>query len=166
MANERKKAGFAIVVVVGAVLAVLTAAGAARGAGVPLVKGQKIYVPVYSHIFHGDKERPFELAVTLSVRNTDPEHAVSLVSVDYYDSEGKLVKRYLENGTKLNPLAAAHFVVKESDKSGGAGASFIVRWKSDAKVTEPIVEAVMIGTSTQQGISFSSRGRVIAEEVD
>ncbi|MEN6439720.1 MAG: DUF3124 domain-containing protein [Syntrophobacter sp.] len=38
-----------------------------------------------------------------------------------------------------------------------------MKWKSDAKVTEPIIETVMISTATQQGISFTSRGQVIEE---
>lgn len=138
----------------------------AADAGIVLLKGQKLYVPVYSHIYHGDREQPFELAVTLSVRNTDTDHAISLISVDYYDSEGKLVRKYLENEVRLGAIASTRFVVKESDKSGGAGASFIVRWKSEAMVTEPIVEAIMIGTSTQQGISFSSRGQAIEEVLE
>lgn len=151
--------------VVALILAVLLSTGAAA-AGVNLERGQKIYVPVYSNIYHGDRSQPFELAVTLSVRNTDPNHAISLVSVDYYDSEGKFIRKYLERETKLGVLASTHFVVKESDKTGGPGAFFIVRWRSQNKVTQPIVESIMIGTSTQQGISFTSRGQVIEEDRD
>ncbi|MFC1811640.1 DUF3124 domain-containing protein [Thermodesulfobacteriota bacterium] len=36
-----------------------------------------------------------------------------------------------------------------------------ITWKSDKFVNPPIVESIMIGTQTQQGISFTSRGRVI-----
>jgi hypothetical protein len=36
-------------------------------------------------------------------------------------------------------------------------------WKSLEKVTEPIVETIMISTRTQQGISFTSRGQAIQE---
>jgi len=46
--------------------------------------------------------------------------------------------------------------------TGTAGAA-IVKWKSSVKVNAPIVESIMIGTKTQQGISFISRGRVIQE---
>ncbi|MBU2627056.1 MAG: DUF3124 domain-containing protein, partial [Proteobacteria bacterium] len=35
--------------------------------------GQTIYVPAYSHIYIGDRERPFLLTVTLSIRNIDPK---------------------------------------------------------------------------------------------
>ncbi len=125
--------------------------------------GQTVYVPVYSHIYSGDREHPFYLAATLSIRNTDPKHAINILTVDYYDSKGKLLKSYLENPINLDPLSATRYIIKESDKSGGSGANFIVKWKSDVKVNAPIVESIMIGTKTQQGISFITRGRVIQE---
>ena len=128
-----------------------------------LSKGQTVYVPVYSHIYSGDREHPFYLAATLSVRNTDPKHAITVLSVDYYDSKGKLLRPYLENPINLKPLATTRYIIKESDKSGGSGANFIVKWKSDIKINAPIIESIMIGTKTQQGISFISRGRAIQE---
>jgi hypothetical protein len=131
-----------------------------------LLKGQTVYVPAYSHIYHGDREHPFYLTVTLSIRNTDPSNPIAISSVDYYDSDGKLLKRYVENEAKLGPMASTRYVVQESDKSGGSGANFVVKWKSDAKVTEPILEAIMISTSTQQGISFTSRGQAIEETLE
>lgn len=147
------------------ILAILLSTGAAASE-VDLERGQKIYVPVYSNIYHGDRSQPFELAVTLSVRNTDSNHAISLLSADYYDSDGRFIRKYLERELRLGALASTHFVVKESDKTGGPGAFFIVRWRSQDKVTQPVVESIMIGTSTQQGISFSSRGQVIEEDRD
>ncbi len=136
-------------------------AGAASGTIIST--GQTIYVPVYSHIYSGDREHPFYLTATLSVRNTDPKHAVTILSVDYYDSKGKLLKSYLNSPVGLNPLATTRYIIKESDKSGGSGANFIVKWKSGTKVNAPIIESIMIGTKTQQGISFISRGRAIQE---
>jgi hypothetical protein len=128
-----------------------------------LSKGQTVYVPVYSHIYHGDREQPLYLTVTLTFRNTDPVHTITLVSVDYFDSDGKLLKRHLEKELKVSPMASKEYLVKESDKAGGAGASFVVVWRSEEKVSEPIIETIMIGTSAQQGISFGSRGQAIRE---
>jgi len=125
--------------------------------------GQTVYVPVYSHIYSGDREHPFYLAATLSIRNTDPKHAIDVLSVDYYDSKGTLLKSYLDKPINLTPLSATRYIIKESDKSGGSGASFIVKWKSHVKVNAPVIESIMIGTKTQQGISFISRGRVVAQ---
>ena len=125
--------------------------------------GQTVYVPVYSHIFAEDRyrDRPFLLTATLSVRNTDPERPFTLKSVDYYDSEGGLLQRYLEAPVTLAPLASTHYIVPESEAKGGAGAKFLIEWQAPAAVNEPIIEAVMIGTKLQQGISFISTGRAI-----
>jgi hypothetical protein len=127
-------------------------------------RGQTVYVPAYSHIYHGNREAPFYLTVTLSVRNTDPANSITLVSVEYFDTGGKLLKSFLKAEEKLNPMGSVEYVVGESDVSGGAGANFVVRWKSDSKVTAPIIETVMISTATQQGISFTSRGQAIEEQ--
>ncbi len=126
-----------------------------------LSKGQTVYVPVYSHIYTGDREQPIYLSVTLSIRNTDPNHAISIFRVDYYDSNGQLIKNYLKTPITLTPLATTRYVIKESDKVGGSGANFIVGWKADRQVVSPLIETVMISTRYTLGISFTSRGWVI-----
>jgi len=136
------------------------------GSHVELLKGQTVYVPAYSHIYYGDKEQPFYLTFTLSVRNTDPDHPITIDSVEYYDTDGKLVKRYTKGPVNLGAMASIRYVVRETDKAGGSGANFIVRWRSDAKVTVPIVESIMISTQTQQGVSFTSRGQAIREDCE
>jgi hypothetical protein len=123
-----------------------------------LSKGQTLYVPVYSHIYSGDRERPVYLAVTVSIRNTDPAHSIHLTAVDYYDSAGKQLRRFLEKPITLAPMASTRYVVKESDKSGGSGANFIVSWQSDIPINPPLTEGVMISTASQLGISFVTRG--------
>lgn len=128
-----------------------------------LSQGQKVYVPIYSHVYGGDRENPFLLTAILSVRNTDPASAITLTAVDYYDSDGKLLRRYLEKPAEIGALASERYLVRESDKSGGSGAKFIVEWRAALPVNPPILEGVMIGTRMQQGISFVSRGQVIHE---
>jgi hypothetical protein len=132
-------------------------------ANIELSKGQTVYVPAYSHIYSGDTEYKFLLAVTLSIRNTDPKNTLTITSVDYFDTNGKLIKKYLDTPVSLAPMASTRYVVKESDETGGSGANFIVTWKADQAVHSPIIESVMIGTRSQQGISFTSRGQVISE---
>lgn len=144
------------------ILAVLTALPGAAVAQ-ELSAGQTVYVPVYSHVYHGSKVRPFQLAVTLSIRNIDPGNAIVLTGVDYYDTSGKLVKVHLPAPERLGPLATREFLVDESDSSGGSGANFVVRWRADHDVNTPIIETVMIGTQGQQGISFRCLGRAVAE---
>ncbi len=129
-----------------------------------LSKGQLVYVPIYSHVYYGDRERTILLTGILSVRNTDPGQAITLLQVDYYDTDGKLLRKYLTQPLSLGPLGATRFIVKTSDTAGGSGANFLVRWKAEAPVNEPILEGVMIGASGQQGISFTSRGVAIKEK--
>ena len=123
--------------------------------------GHLVYVPVYSHVYYGDQEKQILLTAILSIRNTDPSRAITLTAVDYCDSQGKKVRSYLPKPVVLKPLASTRFIVAESDRRGGSGASFLVRWQAEAKVNPPLMEGVMIGTAGQQGISFTSRGVAI-----
>ena len=129
-----------------------------------LSAGQTVYVPIYSHIYSGVKARPFDLAAILSIRNTNLKSSINLVSVKYYDSEGNLVKDYLAAPIRLNALASTRYIIAENDKAGGSGANFIVVWKSEKPLNPPIIEGVMIGTHSGQGISFVSRGQVITDD--
>jgi hypothetical protein len=131
---------------------------------IKLSSGQTVYVPIYSHIYSGVKGRPFDLAAILSIRNTNPNNSIKLTSVKYYDSDGKLLKEYLSDPLQLKALVSTRYIITEGDKAGGSGANFIVVWKSDRKLNPPIIEGVMIGTHSGQGISFVSRGQVIKED--
>ena len=129
-----------------------------------LSKGQALYVPAYSHIYIGHKATPYMLTVTLSIRNIDPDLPFTLETVDYHGTEGKLLKHYLDNPMTIAPMATVRYVVLAPDKTGGSGANFIVKWSSAISLNPPIVEAVMIGTQSQQGISFTSRGQEILKK--
>ena len=131
---------------------------------IKLSSGQTVYVPIYSHIYSGVKGRPFNLSATLSIRNTNLKNSITLESVKYYDSDGKLVADYLEKPLKLDALQTTRYIITEDDKTGGSGANYIVVWKSEQEVNPPIIEAVMIGTHSGQGISFVSGGQVIRED--
>ena len=126
-----------------------------------LSKGQTLYVPAYSHIYGGNREMPLLLAVTLSIRNTDSKHPITITSVVYYGTKGELIKRYLDRPVVLNRFESIRYIIPQNDKSGGSGANFLVEWKSEKSVNPPIIESIMIGTQSQQGISFASRGQVI-----
>ena len=120
-------------------------------------------MPAYSHIYIGNRERPFLLTITLSIRNIDPTHPIQITTVDYYETQGKLLKRHTDKPVIIKPLESIRYIIPERDKTGGSGANFIVKWQSGPPVNPPIVEAIMIGTQSQQGISFTSRGREIID---
>jgi len=123
--------------------------------------GQVIYVPVYSEVYDFDQNRTFQLTATLSLRNTDLSHPIVIETIDFYNSDGEKISSYLEQPIQLAPLASFEVVVAKDDHFGGAGANFIVEWRAATVVTEPITEAIMISTVSQQGMSFVSAGRVI-----
>lgn len=128
-----------------------------------ITTGQTIYVPAYSEIYFGREDRTLELAVTLSIHNTDFEHAIIITSVRYYDTQGQLVKEYLPQPQSLGPMASTDFFVDASEQSGGLGTNFIVEWVAEQPVYEPVIETVMLNAVGTQGISFTSPGRVIKQ---
>ena len=128
------------------------------------VRGQTLYVPVYSEIPYGDRDQTLDLTVTLSIRNIDRKIAVMVRKVDYYNSKGERVRSYAQEPRVLPPLATVEFVIKALDRSGGISAGFIVEWESEHLCVPPVVEAVMISTASTQGISFSSQARVVEEK--
>jgi hypothetical protein len=128
-----------------------------------LSKGQVVYVPVYSNVFNSPKQVPFNLAVILSLRNTDLSNSITVVSADYYNTKGNLLKKYYQHSVTLAPLESTYIYIPEEDTAGGFGANFIVRWTSLKEVNAPIIECVMIGSRSGQGVSFVSPGKVIKE---
>ena len=128
-----------------------------------LSKGQTLYVPVYSNIFSAPKRMPFNLAAILSMRNTSMTDPIRIIAADYYDTKGKLIRKYYDKEITLGPLASTYLYLPEDDTTGGFGANFIVTWTAAKEVNAPIIECLMIGMKGGQGISFVSPGQVIKE---
>ena len=132
---------------------------------IEIAEGQTVYVPAYSHIYSRGGE-PHLLEVTLSIRNTDPERAIRLAEVRYFNTRGQLVKNYLHGVLELGPLETVEFLVEAQDKRGGSGANFIVTWDAGEPVYEPIIEAIMIGLSKEYSISFITSARALASRIE
>lgn len=126
-------------------------------------QSQTVYVSAYPHVFMGPRGSVFDLGITLIIRNTDFKTSITITSVDYYDTNGRLTKKYLDKPLSINPMASKEIHITEKDTSGGMGSNFIVRWKADKEVNAPVLEAVMIGGKGGQGISFISQGIEISE---
>ena len=124
----------------------------------PTIHGS-VYVPAYSQIRLGTGRGHLELATTLSIHNSSRDTAIVLKSVTYHNTQGELVQRYLGRPVALRPFGAIEVFVPVDDLRGGYGANFIVDWASASPVSEPVIEAVMVGTSGTQGYSFVSHGR-------
>jgi hypothetical protein len=138
-----------------------TAVAAAGEQAAVASPGELIYVPIYSSIFFDDGKRTLELAATLSIHNIDPDRPITVTRADYYNTDGKLIKKYLEKPSTLKPLQTANIVVEKSNVAGGTGANFLVEWQASQEVNSPLVEAVMVNASSNLGIAFTSSGKVI-----
>jgi len=146
-----------------AMLVALACAAPASAEKPGRVSGQTLYIPAYSHIYHGVKTRDFLLTMTLSIRNIDPATPITIASVEQLDGSGKVLRSFPGAQKTLAPFAAAEAVVDERDPSGGLGGAFLVRWTSAKPAIPPVAQAVMIGSSNSQGISFLSEARVVEE---
>jgi hypothetical protein len=147
-------------------MALLAPMAAAAEQPAPLSKGQTLYVPVYSHISHGNldgrgKASELLLSSMLSLRNTDPAHSITITSARYYDTDGKLLREYLPKPLVLGPMGSSELFVEHKDKSGGSGANFVVEWKVDRPVNPPIIESVNAYFFGTQSVAFTSPGRPI-----
>ena len=125
------------------------------------VCGTLVYVPIYSSTFHQAGDWEFLLTVTLSIHNIDLNQNIEVSAVSFFDTKGEPVGEFVSKPITIKPLATRQFVIPETDKMGGTGANFLVKWESEKEVVKPIIEALMISTSSGQGISFTTQGTVI-----
>jgi len=137
---------------------------ATAGRKLRVASGQKVYVPVYSHVYQGIKGKPYNLSALLSIRNVDTKNSITVTSVKYYNDDGELVKNYFNQPVVISPMGTKEVYIPERDQEGGSGANFTVQWEGGTKVSTPIIQAVMIGTASTQGISFVCDGVVIEED--
>lgn len=142
------------------------AAGPAAAQDVGRSTGQTLYLPIYSHILHGDTDRRGEpmrtlMSVAVSIRNTDPSKPIRVGSAQYYDTNGKRIKEYLAEPRTIPPMGTYELFVPRSDDTGGSGANFVIVWRSEAPVSPPIVEAIHANLPGGRAIVFTTSARPI-----
>ena len=131
-----------------------------------LSSGQTIYLPVYSHVYHGDVNKQGKPAETLvsthvSIRNTDPAVAIRLTSARYFDTQGKQVRNYLPAAVTVPPLGTHELFVPRSDTAGGSGANFLIIWTAEAPANPPLVEALHADIREARTLMLHTSGVVI-----
>jgi len=150
---------------IGALL--LLGASSAIAAEPELARQGTFYVPVFSNIYHGNldsrgKPASLLLSAMLSIRNTDPAHGITVRSVRFHDSGGKLVKEYYDRPESIGPLGSTEIFVENKDSTGGPGASFIVAWDAESPVNQPIMDTVSAYVFGTQTAIFTAPGRPIS----
>jgi hypothetical protein len=131
--------------------------------------GQLLYLPIYSHVWHGDMDRggqPMKtlVSISVSIRNTDPSKSIRVASAQYYDTDGKRLKEYVTSPKTIGPMGTYEIFVPRSDDTGGSGANFLISWKSDAPVSPPIVEGFHANIHVGRSIAFTTWARPIPVE--
>jgi hypothetical protein len=141
----------------------LAAGGAA--AEVKLVKGQTVYIPSPTSFVAGTHS--FFVRATVYIHNTDPTQAIIITGIDFYNSGGKLVEKYLTQPLQLNALAATRVNVKQPlEGEDGMAAHFVIKWQAEHKVVEPLISGWFTGVSGTRGFSFTTSPRIIQEEAN
>lgn len=116
------------------------------------------YLSIYSEIYDRNVQITHPLTATVSMRNKSSTDSVYIHRADYYSTDGRLIRTYFDYPIFIRPLETIEIVIDQSDKEGGTGANFIFEWSAQKGALEPFFEAVMISTTGQQGISFTTQG--------
>ncbi|MEO8103343.1 MAG: DUF3124 domain-containing protein [Betaproteobacteria bacterium] len=129
--------------------------------------GQLLYLPIYSHIWHGEVDgngQPTKtlVSVSVSIRNTDPAKPIRITSAQYFDTDGKRLREYLPAAKTIAPMGTYELFIPRSDDSGGSGANFLIAWKSDVSVNAPIVEAIHANLPAGRSIAFTTSARPLS----
>ncbi len=133
---------------------------------VKLLKGQTLYVPSQTSFF-SRAEYFVPVNPTVFIHNADQNNPINLVRIDFYDTGGKLVKKFLDQPRKLNANAAMRINIKELLKDEeGSGAHFIIQWQAENKVVDPLVQTWFAAALGTRGYAFTSPARVIQEMTD
>jgi len=131
--------------------------------------GQTLYLPVYSHIWHGDTTARGERAKTLmsvavSIRNTDLSKPIRVLSAQYYDTDGRKLRNYVTTPQVVPPMGTLELFVPRGDDTGGSGANFIIVWKADQATSTPLVEGIHANLPAGRSIAFISTAKVLPDE--
>lgn len=132
------------------------------------VRGQSLYLPIYSHFWHGNlgndgKASELPLSALVSIRNTDTRTPIKVTSARYFDTGGKLLRNFVSQTQTVPPMGTLELFIERRESEGGSGANFLIRWESEALVNPPLVEAVHADLYGTRAISFVTRGQPIQE---
>lgn len=120
------------------------------------------YLPIYSSVYAISHNDVRSLTSTVSIHNMNLEDSLFVKKIDYFNTEGDLVRSYIDHPIFIKPMETVNIVVHQIDNLGGTGANFLIDWAlNDKSANPPLIEAVMISTSGQQGISFTTRGEIM-----
>lgn len=120
---------------------------------------ESVYVPAYSDLYYESQEKKTFFTVILSLRNISFTDTLYFTHIDYYSSHGKLLRQYIDQVLVLRPMESMEYIVEESEKEGGTGANFVVRYTANANLkNHPFIESIMMGNLDNYRFAFTSPG--------
>lgn len=149
------------------VLALFFVAAAPANSEEPaLAKGQTLYLPIYSHVWHGDlkdRGRPLKspFSALVSIRNTDLKNPIRVLSARYFDTGGKQLHEYIAAAKTIPPMGTYELYVERKESAGGSGANFVISWEAARPTNLPVVEAVHADIQGNHTLSFITTARAI-----
>lgn len=119
------------------------------------------FLSIYSQIYVRNENEQSDLTATVSLHNPNLTERIFIDKAIYYNTQGEAIRVYFDKTIYIKPMETVQIVIDGIDKEGGTGANFIFDWQIKPDSNEPIIEAVMINTYGQQGISFVTTGKKI-----
>ncbi len=116
------------------------------------------YLSVHSQTYSRNSQSIYNLTVTVSMRNTSRLSPVYILSAEYFDTHGDMIRTYFKAPIVLQPMETVEIIISELDIEGGSGGNFLFDWAVAENIAHPIFDALMISTMGQQGISFITNG--------
>lgn len=134
-------------------------------AAAELSTGGTIFVPAYRSFYqiYGSTRDSYALTSTVLLFNRDPKQAVEVLSIDFFDSSGKLLKNLIDAPLLIKPQNSKEITIQPRTQPEDCGAHLIVRWKSNQPANAPVVEVLMVGQVLNRGISFNTQGYEVKE---
>ncbi|WP_416441606.1 DUF3124 domain-containing protein [Leeuwenhoekiella sp. A16] len=117
----------------------------------------KSYLSIYSQIYSLSEHKTHNLTAMVSLRNTSDSDTIYILKAEYYDTHGKSIRKYFDKPIFLAPMETTEIIIDEIDISGGTGSNFMFDWKIPKNCSEPLFEAIMSSTMSQQGLSFTTQ---------
>jgi hypothetical protein len=131
-----------------------------------LSTGSTIFVPAYRSFYqlYGTTRDSYALTSTFFLYNIDPRVAIEILSIDFYDSSGKLTKNLIEAPLLVKPRNSKEITMQTRTQLDEDCASYlIIRWKSNQPANTPVVEVLLVGQAMNRGVSFLTRGCEVKE---
>jgi len=126
-----------------------------------LSTGQHLYLPIYSVIQYGDRDRSgsardLSVSSLVSIHNTDLERPIRLLAARYYATDGRFLRDFVPSPRTLKPMETVELLVERRDVVGGSGANFVIQWEAAVPVSPPLVQSLHVEMQTNRAIVFTT----------